>query len=176
MSAALPLRLLGSKAFIVFLVFAAVTAIVLILSIKKVPEDTLYIVRRQHANDQVWGTGYHFLVPFAGEITQKLTTKEQQRTCQAHFAKTKDDKTVETELRLTYRITEAFNHEVEHPDAALEQLAYSTLDTIIGAMPYDEAVQSVRTISGRLTAALSEAADRWHITVQDAEITNFRRT
>lgn len=160
---------------IVFLCILVFILIVLISSIKIVPQSWIYVVERFGVYYKSWQSGPHFLVPFIDKISKRVSIKEQVADFKPQPVITKDNVTMQIDTVVFFQVTDAkqFAYGVERPMAAIENLTATTLRNIIGELELDATLTSRDTINTKITAILDEATDRWGIKVNRVELKNI---
>ena len=158
---------------ILALIFAIL--VLLVSSIKIVPQSTVYVVERLGVYNTTWESGIHFRIPFIDRVAKKISMKEQVVDFKPQPVITKDNVTMQIDDVVFFQITDAklFTYGVEHPIAAIENLTATTLRNIIGEMELDQTLTSRDIINTKITAILDEATDKWGIKVNRVELKNI---
>ena len=158
---------------ILALIFAIL--VLLVSSIKIVPQSMVYVVERLGVYNTTWESGIHFRIPFIDRVSKKISMKEQVVDFKPQPVITKDNVTMQIDDVVFFQITDAklFTYGVEHPIAAIENLTATTLRNIIGEMELDQTLTSRDIINTKITAILDEATDKWGIKVNRVELKNI---
>lgn len=158
---------------ILALIFAIL--VLLVSSIKIVPQSMVYVVERLGVYNTTWESGIHFRIPFIDRVAKKISMKEQVVDFKPQPVITKDNVTMQIDDVVFFQITDAklFTYGVEHPIAAIENLTATTLRNIIGEMELDQTLTSRDIINTKITAILDEATDKWGIKVNRVELKNI---
>ena len=181
----------------VLLVFAAIFVVLLIIvikSIKIVPQTQAYVVERLGKYYKTWGTGVHFLVPFIDRIAVdlsapvsvsgkldnprligKVSLKEQVIDFDPQPVITKDNVTMQIDTVLYYQISDPklYVYGVVKPLKALDNLTTTTVRNIIGSLDLDQSLTSRNIINEQMREILDEATDPWGIKVFRVEVKNI---
>lgn len=149
--------------------------IVVISSIKIVPQAQEYVVERLGAYHASWTTGFHVLVPFFDRIAKKISIKEQVVDFKPQPVITKDNVTMQIDTVVFFQVTDAkqYVYGVEKPMSAIENLTATTLRNIIGELELDATLTSRDFINTKITSKLDEATDKWGIKVNRVELKNI---
>jgi len=160
---------------IAVLFFIIIVLILVVSSIKIVPQAVVYVVERLGAYNGTWTTGIHFKVPLIDRVARKVSMKEQVMDFPPQPVITKDNVTIQIDTIVFYQITDAklYTYGVERPILAIESLTATTLRNIIGDMELDHTLTSRDVINTRITAALDSATDKWGIKVNRVELKNI---
>ncbi len=149
--------------------------ILLVSSIKIVPQSMEYVIERLGVYSATWNSGVHFRIPFIDRVAKKVSMKEQVVDFKPQPVITKDNVTMQIDDVVFFQITDSklFCYGVEHPIAAIENLTATTLRNIIGEMELDHTLTSRDIINTKITAILDEATDKWGIKVNRVELKNI---
>ncbi len=150
-------------------------AIVLISSIRVVPQSNMYVIERLGVYSTSWTAGVHFKVPFIDRIERKVTMKEQVVDFRPQPVITSDNVTMQIDTVVFFQVTDPklFTYGIERPLLAIENLTATTLRNIIGGMELEDTLTSRDTINTKITAILDEATDKWGIKVNRVEVKNI---
>ena len=168
---------LNSTGVIVGIVVAVLVGIIILIAaiVRVVPQAHAYVIEKFGAYHKTWGTGIHFLVPFACRISKRVSLKEQVVDFDPQPVITKDNVTMQIDTVVFYEITDPkqYTYGVENPDLALEKLTATTLRNIIGEIELDATLTSRDIINTKMRAILDEATDPWGIKVNRVELKNI---
>ena len=167
--------LAGDVGKYVLLAIVIVAVIVVIRSIKIVPQAKVYIVERLGKFYAGFETGPHMIVPFIDSVVKQVSIKEQILDFPPQAVITKDNVTMQIDTVVFIQITDAklFTYGVERPMVAIENLTATTLRNIIGDIELDETLTSRDIINTQITSILDQATDRWGIKVNRVEVKNI---
>lgn len=148
---------------------------VIVSSIKIVPQARAYVIERLGAYNGTWQVGLHFKIPLIDRIAKKVSLKEHVLDFPPQPVITKDNVTMEIDTVIYYQITDPklYAYGVEHPIAAIENLAATTLRNIIGELELDGTLTSREFINSKIRQVLDEATDPWGIKINRVEVKNI---
>ncbi len=154
---------------------AALILLVIITSIKIVPQSKAYVIQRLGSYYTTWQTGLHFKVPIIDSIAKIVTLKEQVVDFPPQPVITKDNVTMQIDTVVFFQITDPklYTYGVDRPITAIENLSATTLRNIIGELELDHTLTSRDTINSKIRAILDEATDPWGIKVTRVELKNI---
>ena len=152
-----------------------IVLVVLVSSIKIVPQAQAYVVERLGAYQGTWHVGVKFLIPFIDRVARRVTLKEQVVDFAPQPVITKDNVTRRIDTVVFFQITDPklFAYGVENPLMAIENLTATTLRNVIGEMELDQTLTSREIINTKMRAALDVATDPWGIKVNRVELKNI---
>ena len=163
--------------FLGFILIAIIALVVIILirSVRIVPQAKAYVIERLGAYHDTWDTGIHVLIPFVDKIAKKVTLKETVIDFQPQAVITKDNVTMQIDTVVFCRIVDAklYAYGVENPMMAIENLTATTLRNIIGELELDATLTSRDVINSKITQILDQATDAWGIKINRVELKNI---
>ncbi|MBP5311794.1 MAG: paraslipin [Clostridia bacterium] len=153
----------------------ALLLLLIITSIKIVPQSKAYVIQRLGSYYTTWQTGLHFKVPIIDSVTKIVTLKEQVVDFPPQPVITKDNVTMQIDTVVFFQITDPklYTYGVDRPITAIENLSATTLRNIIGELELDHTLTSRDTINSKIRAILDEATDPWGIKVTRVELKNI---
>ena len=159
--------------FLGFLLFIAI--IVVMSSIRIVPQAHAYVIERLGTYTGTWSVGMHIKMPLIDKVAKRVTLKEQVVDFAPQPVITKDNVTMRMDTVVFFQITDPklFCYGVENPIMAIENLTATTLRNIIGDLELDQTLTSRETINTKMRATLDEATDPWGIKVNRVELKNI---
>ena len=163
----------GGQVFGLFLVFLIV--VVVLSSIRIVPQAHAYVVERLGTYQATWSVGLHLKIPVIDKVAQQISMKEQVVDFAPQPVITKDNVTMRIDTVVFFQITDPklFAYGVEKPIMAIENLTATTLRNIIGDLELDQTLTSRETINTKMRATLDVATDPWGIKVNRVELKNI---
>lgn len=158
-----------------FIVLLVLFLIVLLCSIRIVPQAHEFVIEFLGKYRTTWSAGLHIKIPVLERIAKKITLKEQVLDSPPQPVITKDNVTMQIDTVVYYRIFDAklYCYGVVNPINALANLTATTLRNLIGELDLDGTLTSRDTINGKMTAILDEATDQWGIKVGRVELKNI---
>ena len=159
----------------ILIAILVIVAIVILLSIKTVPQAQSYVIERLGSYYATWQNGLHFKVPFIDRIASKVTLKEIVKDFAPQPVITKDNVTMQIDTVVYFQITDPklYTYGVDYPINAIESLTATTLRNIIGELELDQTLTSRDIINTKMRSILDEATDPWGIKVNRVEVKNI---
>ena len=159
----------------IIILLAILLLIVLLFSIRIVPQAHEFVIEFLGKYRTTWSAGLHIKIPVLERIAKKITLKEQVLDSPPQPVITKDNVTMQIDTVVYYRIFDAklYCYGVVNPINALANLTATTLRNLIGELDLDGTLTSRDTINGKMTAILDEATDQWGIKVGRVELKNI---
>ena len=159
----------------VLIAIIIILILVIIPSIKIVPQATNYVIERLGSYYQTWENGVRFKIPFIDRVANVVTKKEIVKDFAPQPVITKDNVTMQIDTVVYFQITnpKLYTYGVENPINAIETLTATTLRNIIGELELDQTLTSRDIINSKMRAILDEATDPWGIKVARVEVKNI---
>ena len=157
---------------IAVLIIAFVLLLVLIRSVRIVPQARAAVVERLGRYIRTQGPGVAVLVPFIDRMRPLLDLREQVVSFPPQPVITSDNLTVAIDSVIYFQVTDprAATYEIANYIQAVEQLTITTLRNVVGALNLEQALTSRDEINTRLRGVLDEATGPWGIRVARVEI------
>ncbi|MBG6083385.1 SPFH domain-containing protein [Zhihengliuella flava] len=157
---------------IVLIVLAIFVIVVLLRSIRIVPQARAGIVERLGKYHRTLGPGLTLLIPFIDRLLPMLDLREQVVSFPPQPVITEDNLVVSIDTVVYFQITEprAATYEIANYIQAVEQLTTTTLRNVVGGLNLEEALTSRDQINGQLRGVLDEATGKWGIRVSRVEL------
>ncbi|MDO4743466.1 MAG: SPFH domain-containing protein [bacterium] len=161
-----------------FFIYAAIVTLIFIIivsSIKIVPQANSFVIERLGAFYKAWGTGLHIIIPFIDRVAKKVSLKEQVVDFPPQPVITKDNVTMQIDTVVYFQVTDPklYTYGIEKPLPAIENLTATTLRNIIGELELDHTLTSRDVINSKIRVILDEATDAWGIKVNRVELKNI---
>ena len=159
----------------ILLAIIIIVLVVVIPSIKIVPQAKSYVIERLGSYYQTWGNGVHFKIPFIDRIANITTMKEIVKDFAPQPVITKDNVTMQIDTVVYFQITDPklYTYGIENPVSAIENLTATTLRNLIGELELDQTLTSRDIINSKMRSILDEATDPWGIKVNRVEVKNI---
>ncbi len=159
----------------IFIAIIIILLVIIIPSIKIVPQAKSYVVERLGSYYQTWGNGLHFKIPFIDRVANVTTMKEIVKDFAPQPVITKDNVTMQIDTVVYFQITnpKLYTYGVENPINAIENLTATTLRNLIGELELDQTLTSRDIINSKMRSILDEATDPWGIKVNRVEVKNI---
>ncbi len=162
-------------AYTVIGVIAAIVLLIIIASIKIVPQAHEYVIEFLGKYRTTWSAGIHILIPFFERIARRITLKEQVLDSPPQAVITKDNVTMQIDTVVYFKVFDSslFTYGAVNPISALENLTATTLRNIVGELELDGTLTSRDTINAKMTEILDDATNPWGIRVSRVELKNI---
>jgi len=157
---------------IVALVVIAFVVVILVRSIRIIPQARAGVVERLGSYSRTLDPGPHVLVPFVDRIRAMIDLREQVVSFPPQPVITADNLTVNIDTVIYFQVTDprAATYEIANYIQAVEQLTVTTLRNVVGAMNLEETLTSRDQINTKLRGELDDATGKWGIRVARVEL------
>lgn len=161
---------------VAFIVILLLVIVVLIKSIKIVPQTCVYVVERLGKYNKCCHAGINLIIPFIDRVVRKVDMKEQVLDFPPQPVITKDNVAVKIDSIVFLKIVDPklFTYGATNPIQGVENLAATTLRNIVGSMEFDTALTSRDQINAEMVESLDKATDPWGIKVTRVEVKNIQ--
>jgi regulator of protease activity HflC (stomatin/prohibitin superfamily) len=160
---------------IVLVGMAFVLIVVLMRTIRIVPQKQVKIIERLGKYHRTAGAGLNTIVPFLDSIRETIDLREQITKIEPQPVITRDNVTMEVDAVIYYLVADPVRatYEVQNLRWGLEQLTLSALRNVIGQLDLDHTLASRDTTNSQLRAALDTATQQWGVKVMRIELKNI---
>jgi regulator of protease activity HflC (stomatin/prohibitin superfamily) len=157
---------------VVAVVAALIAAVVVVRSVRIVPQARARNVERLGRYHRTLEPGLNFVIPFVDRVRPMIDLREQVVSFQPQPVITEDNLVVNIDTVLYFQVTDprAAAYEISNFIQAIEQLTVTTLRNVIGGMDLEETLTSREKINSELRGVLDEATGKWGIRVTRVEI------
>ncbi|SKA12302.1 SPFH domain-containing protein [Consotaella salsifontis] len=154
------------------IVLLVVALIILVSTIKIVPQGYNYTVENFGRYTRTLTPGLNILVPFIERIGRKMNMMEQVLDIPTQEVITKDNASVAADGVAFYQILDApaAAYEVASLDKAILNLVMTNLRSVMGSMDLDDLLSNRDMISERILKVADEASHNWGIKITRIEI------
>ncbi len=154
------------------LVLLAFGIVVLIRTIRIVPQQTAQIVERLGSYSRTLDDGMHLLVPFIDKVRANIDLREQVVSFPPQPVITSDNLVVSIDTVIYYSVIDAKSavYEIANFIQGIEQLTVTTLRNVIGSLDLEQTLTSRDQINAQLRGVLDEATGKWGIRVNRVEL------
>ena len=162
----------GLGPLIVIVLLAIFAVIVLMRTIRIVPQQTALIIERLGRYSRTLEGGIHFLVPFVDIVRANIDLREQVVSFPPQPVITSDNLVVSIDTVIYYQVIDPKSavYEIANFIAGIEQLTVTTLRNVIGSLDLEQTLTSRDQINGQLRGVLDEATGKWGIRVNRVEL------
>ena len=149
--------------------------IVLMRTIKIVPQKQVKIIERLGKYHFTAEAGLNIIVPFLDSVRETIDLREQITKIEPQPVITRDNVTMEVDAVIYSVIVDPVRatYEVQNLRWGLEQLTLSALRNVIGQLDLDHTLSSRDTTNSQLRAALDSATQQWGVKVMRIELKNI---
>ena len=160
------------EVLIIAVVVALLVAVVVLRSVRIVPQARARNVERLGRYHKTLEPGLNFVIPFIDRVRSTIDLREQVVSFQPQPVITEDNLVVNIDTVLYFQVTDprAAAYEIANFIQAIEQLTVTTLRNVIGGMDLEETLTSREKINSELRGVLDEATGKWGIRVNRVEI------
>jgi len=149
--------------------------IVLLSTIKIVPQRSAYIVERlgkYHASLQA---GFQILIPFIDKIRYRHTLKEQAIDVASQICITRDNIAVEVDGILYMQVIDPAkaSYGIDNYRFAAIQIAQTTMRSVIGRLELDRTFEEREAINTTIVDAVDKASEPWGVKITRYEVKNI---
>lgn len=158
------------------LLFISILAILVIMaSVKVVPQQTAYVVERLGKFHAVLDPGINFIIPFFDRVAYRHSLKEQAYDIPEQVCITKDNVQVQVDGVIFLQVVDpkTASYGVNNYVFAVTQLAQTTMRSEVGKIDLDRCFEERTTINRAVVSAIDEAAIGWGVKVLRYEIKNI---
>jgi regulator of protease activity HflC (stomatin/prohibitin superfamily) len=160
---------------ITFLVIVALAIILVISSVKVVPQQSAYVVERLGKFYAVLQPGINFIIPFFDRIAYRHSLKEKAFDIPEQVCITRDNVQVQVDGVIFIQVIDPMkaSYGVANYIFAVTQLAQTTMRSEIGKIELDRTFEERTHINHAVVESIDEAAISWGVKVLRYEIKNI---
>ena len=161
-----------SAGLIVVLLLVVFVLIVLVRTVRIVPQQTALIVERLGKFHATFVPGLNMLVPFVDKVRANVDLREQVVSFPPQPVITSDNLVVNIDTVIYYSVIDAKSavYEIANFIQGIEQLTVTTLRNVIGSLDLEQTLTSRDQINAQLRGVLDEATGKWGIRVNRVEL------
>jgi regulator of protease activity HflC (stomatin/prohibitin superfamily) len=166
---------LFSTMWITFSIIAFLALLVVLMTVKVVPQQRAYIIERLGKFDGVLQPGISFVVPFLDRVAYKHSLKEAAIDIPEQICITRDNVQVRVDGVLFFQVIDAQKASYGIADYifAVTQLAQTTMRSEVGKIDLDKLFEERMVMNRAVVQAIDEAAITWGVKVLRYEIKNI---
>src|SRR5215216_2389061 len=160
---------------IVLFGLSVLVLIVLMRTIRIVPQKQVKIIERLGKFHRTAEAGLNTIFPFLDSVRETIDLREQITKIEPQPVITRDNVTMEVDAVIYSVIVDPVRatYEVQNLRWGLEQLTLSALRNVIGQLDLDHTLSSRDTTNSQLRAALDSATQQWGVKVMRIELKNI---
>ncbi len=160
---------------VVLLGLLAFALIVLITTVRIVPQKRAYIIERLGKYHKTLDAGFHILAPFLDRVSYRHTLKEQAVDVPPQQCITKDNIAVEVDGILYMQVVDPkkASYGIDNYRFAATQLAQTTMRSVMGKLDLDKTFEEREKINTVIVEAVDKASDPWGVKVTRYEVKNI---
>jgi regulator of protease activity HflC (stomatin/prohibitin superfamily) len=160
---------------IVLFALSLIVLIVLVRTIKIVPQKQVKIIERLGKYHRTAEAGLNTIVPFLDSVRDTIDMRELITKIEPQQVITRDNVTMEVDAVIYYLVADPVRatYEVQNLRWGLEQLTLSALRNVIGQLDLDHTLASRDATNTQLRAALDTATQQWGVKVMRIELKNI---
>ena len=150
-------------------------AVIIIVHLRTVPPDQIYVIERNRRYFIVWESGVHLLIPLQDRIAKIIPRTVQQKVFPLEYLRTKDEQNLRVSARMSYHISD-FQHTSDggDPHEGAAHLYEYTLRTMAEHLKAEEMIAERAEMERLLRNALQSAYPQLGITLDSLELSEFR--
>jgi regulator of protease activity HflC (stomatin/prohibitin superfamily) len=163
------------KVYAPWFFFVAFAIVVVIESVRVIPQQQAWVVERLGKFHGVLEPGLRIIVPFVDRIQYRHSLKEVPLDVPEQTCITRDNTQLSVDGIIYYQVTDPRLASYGSSDyiTAITQLAQTTLRSEIGKMELDRTFESRDEINRQIVSVLDEAGRTWGVKVLRYEIKNL---
>jgi regulator of protease activity HflC (stomatin/prohibitin superfamily) len=160
---------------IIWIGIAFFVFVIILPSIKVVPQRSAYIIERLGKYKGTLQAGFTLLVPFLDKVRYRHTLKEQAIDVASQICITKDNIAVEVDGILYLQVIDPAkaSYGIDDYRFASIQIAQTTMRSVIGKLELDKTFEERETINTSIVNAVDKASDPWGVKVTRYEVKNI---
>ncbi len=161
-----------SAGILVLLLLLLFALIVIVRTVRIVPQQTALIVERLGRYHSTFTPGLNILVPFVDRVRANIDVREQVVSFPPQPVITSDNLVVNIDTVIYYSVIDAKSavYEIANFIQGIEQLTVTTLRNVIGSLDLEQTLTSRDQINAQLRGVLDEATGKWGIRVNRVEL------
>ena len=160
-----------------FVIIAIIVAVIILgMSIKIVPQSSVYVIERLGKYRKDCQAGINIIIPVIDRVAKRVNMKEQVLDFPPQPVITKDNVAVHIDSVVFFRVTnpKLFTYGSDNPMNGIGNLSATTLRNIVGGMEFDDVLTSRDQINASMTGSLDTATDPWGIKIIRVEVKNIQ--
>jgi regulator of protease activity HflC (stomatin/prohibitin superfamily) len=154
------------------LVLLAIAVVVVLQSVKVVPQQSAWVLERFGKYNRTLLPGLNIIVPFVDRVAYRHSLKEIPMDVPSQVCITRDNTQLQVDGVIYFQVTDAMKASYGSSNFifAITQLAQTSLRSVIGKLELDKTFEERDIINTQVVNALDEAASNWGVKVLRYEI------
>ncbi|MGI8647763.1 MAG: hypothetical protein DLM55_12110 [Acidimicrobiales bacterium] len=159
-------------AFILLMIPVVIVLVVLIKSVRIVPQARAAVVERLGRYYRTLVPGLTVVIPFIDKVGRMIDLRVQVVSFPPQPVITEDNLVVNIDTVIYFQVTDprAASYEVSNYILAIEQLSVTTLRNVIGGMNLEQTLTSRDQINLQLRGQLDDATGQWGVRINRVEL------
>lgn len=155
--------------------FAAGVVVLLFMTVRIVPQRHVFVIERLGKYRTSLEAGMHILMPFIDRVAYQHSLKEIVRDVPRQSCITKDNIEVSVDGIMYLQVVDpkAASYGVDDYIMAAQQLAQTTLRSVVGKIDLDKTFEERGEINLEVVRAVDEAAQPWGVKVLRYEVADI---
>ena len=151
---------------------AVLAIIIIIMSVKRVPQGMQYTVERFGRYTRTLKPGIQFIVPIVDNIGARINMMEQVADVPQQEVITRDNAMVSADGVVFFQVMDAAKsaYRVNDMYRAILNITMTNIRSVMGSMDLDELLSKRDEINSRLLAVVDDAAATWGVKITRIEI------
>ncbi|MEY4002221.1 MAG: hypothetical protein RIT07_263 [Bacteroidota bacterium] len=158
-------------------IYVLVTLVVLVIlrSIKVIPQQNAFVVERLGKFHEVLQPGFNLIIPFFDRVAYRHSLKETAMDIPEQICITKDNVQVAVDGVVFAQVIDPAkaSYGISNYHFAVIQLAQTTMRSEIGKIDLDKTFEERTNINGAIVSAIDEASSGWGVKILRYEIKNI---
>ena len=156
-------------------VLVTLVVLVILRSIKVIPQQNAFVVERLGKFHEVLQPGFNIIIPFFDRVAYRHSLKETAMDIPEQICITKDNVQVAVDGVVFAQVIDPAkaSYGISNYQFAVIQLAQTTMRSEIGKIDLDKTFEERTNINGAIVSAIDEASSGWGVKILRYEIKNI---
>lgn len=159
-------------AFLAPFLLVTIFVVVLVRSIRIIPQASAGIVERLGRYHRTLDAGLALIIPFIDRLRPLIDLRERVVSFPPQPVITSDNLVVEIDTVIYFQVTDPKSavYEIENFIMGIEQITITTLRNVVGGIDLEQTLTSRDSINSALRGVLDEATGKWGVRVNRVEL------